>query len=223
MPKHLKTVLIAMWVVAGLTVGGVIAAVSLRAKLSPPTDGGHALPHPAEPTAALPVLFDAPPFKLTDADGRPFDSTSLRGTVWVADFVYTTCTSFCPQMTAGFADLQQETANTPAVQLVSFTVNPDVDTPAVLKQYAALHRADPARWHFLTGDRATMWDLSIGMKLSADVGDSAMQVMHSSHYLLVDQKGRVRGVYDFKDDGYVTKIAADARRLLAGKTLTPDP
>lgn len=213
MPKSLKLVLIAVWAVTVLAVGGGLAAVKLMRHADVSTaDAGHA--GPAEPAGKpLPVLFDAAPFQLTDAAGQPFDSAALAGRVWVADFVFTHCTSFCPQMTAGLSDVQQRTVGLP-LQLVSFTVDPDRDTPAVLSEYAALHRADPARWHFLTGTQPQMWAVSTAMKLAVGPGDTAMQVMHSSHYLLVDRRGHVRGIYDFKDPGYVERIVTDAKRLM---------
>jgi protein SCO1/2 len=214
MPKKLKIILISLWVVSGLAVGGVAAAVLLyRANQKGsgavqfnPT-GVNADPHRLDP------IFDAPAFKFIDQDGKPFDSSQLHGKVWVADFVFTSCSSFCPLMTQQMHELQKKTA---AVQLVSFSVDPEHDTPAVLKTYAQSYGADLSRWHFLTGDKEMLWNVSNAMKLAVGPGDNH-QVMHSTHFLLVDRGGHVRGVYDYKDAGYLDKLIADANALSAEK------
>ena len=214
----LKAMLIGLWAVAVLAVAGVgAAALFLRERPAPHvpfvSDGPSS-------TAALPVLFDAPAFTLTDQDGRPFDSKALAGHVWVADFVFTHCTTFCPQMTASMVAFQKASADAGLtdVRLASFSVDPGRDTPAALKAYAAANGADEHRWSFLTGTQKQMWDLSFGMKLSVGPGDvlagpAGMQVMHSSRFLLVDQHGHVRGAYDFKDGGYLKTLLADAKRV----------
>jgi protein SCO1/2 len=215
MPKNLKIILIALWVIAGLAVGGVAAGVwlyranqkSLAVQLNP--GGTDADPHRLDP------MFDAPAFKFIDQDGKPFDSAQLRGKVWVADFVFTSCTSYCPLMTQQLHDFQLRTAGLP-VQMVSFSVDPEHDTPAELKKYAAMNNADLSRWHFLTGDKEMLWNISNAMKLAVGPGDDH-QVMHSSHFLLVDGGGHVRGVYDYKDAGFMDRMVADTNTLAATK------
>ena len=214
----LRAILIGLWVVAGLSVAGVGAAVwLLRGHLPPPAAVRFAS---ADPVDRLAPLFDAPPFKLTGQDGRPFDSGQLSGHVWVADFVFTHCTSFCPVMTRSMAAFQAESAAAGLgdVRMVSFTVDPGRDTPPVLNRYAAANGADLSRWSFLTGTQDQLWSLSTGMKLSVGRGDldggpAGMQVMHSSRFLLVDKHGHVRGHYDFKDGAYLKQLLADAKRL----------
>ena len=216
----LKAILIGIWAVAILSVAVVGGTVWLmRDKTAAAVRFTAAT---ADPSAPLPTLFDTPPFTLTDQRGQPFDSRSLAGRVWVADFVFTHCTSFCPVMTANMAAFQRASAaaGLADVRMASFTVDPDRDTPPVLKGYAAANGADEARWTFLTGSQKQMWDLSTGMKLSVGPGDmdggpAGMQVMHSSHFLLVDKHGHVRGVYDFKDGGYLPRLLADAGKLEA--------
>jgi protein SCO1/2 len=171
----------------------------------------------------LPVLFDTPGFALTDQDGHPFDAAKLRGHVWVADFIFTHCATFCPIMTSAMAEFQRASAAAGMndVRMASFTVDPDRDTPAVLKEYARINGADGSRWTFLTGTKKQLWDLSTGMELSVGPGDESlggsagMQVMHSSRFLLVDRNGHVRGVYDFKNAAYLKQLLADAKRLSA--------
>jgi protein SCO1/2 len=164
----------------------------------------------AAPAASLPVLFDAAAFSLTDQDGKPFSSDALRGKTWVADFVFTNCPGACPKMTMRMAGLQKTLAR-PDVHFVSFSVDPDRDTPPVLKQYAKNYDADPGRWHFLTGDKDAMFQAAWDMKLTAEpAGKLGPEIAHAEKFLLVDGQGRVRGAYDSKDDDDMKRLAADA-------------
>ena len=98
--------------------------------------------------AQLPVIFNAPTFNLLDQNDRPMGSADLRGRPYICQFIFTTCPSICPMMMAKMARLQPSTD--PRVQLVSFSVDPDHDRPAILKAKADSLDADPKRWHFLT-------------------------------------------------------------------------
>ncbi len=211
-----KTMMIAAWVAAGLTIGAVSAGAWYFRQRDGTPPAAHTYADTEDAATRLRPMFDAPAFTLTDQDGKSFSSEQLRGKVWVADFVFTTCPSMCPLMTRQFADFQNATPGSP-VQMVSFSVDPEHDTPRVLKQYADQNRADLSRWHFLTGDKEGIWKVSVGMKLAVGPGDAEHQVMHSSHFLLVDRGGKVRGVYDYKDAGYMKKLIADAQSLTEAK------
>jgi protein SCO1/2 len=100
------------------------------------------------------------------------------------------------------------------VHLVSFTVDPERDTPEVLKKYGRGFDADPKRWHFLTGDKQAMFDVAAGMKLTAaPAGQFGPDILHAEKFLLVDGDGRVRGIYDSNDEEALKKLAADAAHL----------
>jgi protein SCO1/2 len=218
MKTHLKTILIALWVVSGLTAGGVVAGVWYLRRADTRTDGNqpaaHVFADPSEDDSAsrLRPLFDAPQFTLTDQDGKPFGSDQLRGKVWVADFIFTGCTSLCPLMTQQMHEFQKATPGS-SVQMVSFSVDPANDTPKVLTAYAQQNKADLSRWHFLTGDKEKLWTISNAMKLAVGPGDGSHQIMHSSHFLLVDRDGHVRGVYDYNSPGFMSKLQTDAAAL----------
>jgi protein SCO1/2 len=103
------------------------------------------------------------------------------------------------------------------IHLVSITVDPARDTPAVLAGYAKNYGADTARWHFLTGEKDAIYRLSIeGFKLGVDdtMGDEAEPIVHSTRFVLVDQEGRIRGFYHGLEDPDLEKLAVDARSLL---------
>ena len=161
----------------------------------------------------LPVYYDAPAFALTDQDGKPFGRDDLRGKVWVADFIFTTCPGACPKMTMKMSGLQKAV---PArdVHFVSFTVDPDRDTPDVLKRYGQGFDADPNRWHFLTGEKSKLFDTAAGLKLTAaPAGQFGPEIVHAEKFLLVDGSGRVRGIYNSGDEQELKKLAADASLL----------
>src|ERR1700686_554401 len=107
-------------------------------------------------TSSLPVYYDVPAFDLVAQDGQAFDSKVLSGKIWVADFIYTTCPGPCPRMTSQMHEVQKATAKMQGVKLVSFTVDPERDTPPVLAEYAKMHGASAERWYFLTGPPATL-------------------------------------------------------------------
>ena len=157
----------------------------------------------ARPTSALPVFFDVPDFQLTAQDGRPFDSKVLAGKIWVADFIYTTCPGPCPRMTSQMREVQDAVVQIPDVRLVSFTVDPGRDTPAVLAEYAQVHHASPDRWFFLTGPPATLQTLDRDV---FKLGDLNPSLEHSTRFVVVDRRARIRGYYDTSETGAVSKV-----------------
>src|ERR1700733_4047542 len=143
--KNLKIILISLWVVVGVAVGGVAAGVWWY-RQHQPAAGVNLGYSPDAAEHRLGVQFDSPSFTLTDQDGKPFDSKQLHGKIWVADFVFTGCTSYCPMMTQQMAEFQKQTAGS-GINMVSFSVDPVNDTPAVLTTYATAAKADLSRWH----------------------------------------------------------------------------
>jgi protein SCO1 len=165
--------------------------------------------------APLPVLGTAPPFQLTAQDGQTFSSSSLAGRVWVADFIYTNCAGPCPMMSSRMARIQSETAVSPSVTLVSFTVDPARDTPPVLAEYAKHFKADPRRWHFLTGAPERLNALgATGFRLNSVDGS----LEHSTRFVLVDQRGQIRGFFAYTEEGVLEKLLAAIHQLEQEKT-----
>jgi protein SCO1/2 len=164
---------------------------------------------------SIPSHGAVPDFQLTNQDGRPFGKADLTGKVWIAGFIFTVCPGPCPMISSRMSDLQKPLRDTD-VHLVSFTVDPETDTPAVLRGYADKLKAQPGRWDFLTGPKAALYDISQnGFKLgvSEDGGEAGTPV-HSTRLVLVDRKGMIRGYYDALAPDAVTKILADANHLL---------
>ena len=149
----------------------------------------------------LPIYGQVPDFELTTQDNTPLKRQDLLGKVWVADFIYTTCNGPCPMMTQKMRQVQ---STFPDVLLLSFSVDPEHDTPSKLAAYAAAARATP-RWRFLTGDRKTLQMLSREAFKLSDLG-----LTHSTRLVLVDDKSRIRGYYM-----EVPELLAGVRRLRA--------
>lgn len=157
-------------------------------------------------------LGNVPEFTLMNQDGKNFGSADLRGKIWIADFVYSTCPGPCPMISSRMSELQKPLEKTD-VHLVSFSVDPAKDTPQVLRGYAERLQAEPGRWDFLTGPQSTIYNLSRnGFKLA--VGEEKGVPIHSTRMILVDRHGAIRGYYDAVEPDAVTKLVADTTHLL---------
>jgi protein SCO1 len=157
----------------------------------------------------------APSFQLTNQNGQPFGSAQLFGKIWIADFVYTTCPGPCPMISGRMSELQKPLEKTD-VRLISFSVDPEKDTPEVLRRYADKFQAEPGRWDFLTGPKSAIYKISHdGFKLAVSDGSDAQGIpVHSTRMVLVDRHGQIRGYYDATEPDAVTKLLADANHLL---------
>ncbi len=165
----------------------------------------------------LPVLGSAPDFSLTERNNRLVTGEDLRGRVWIADFIFTRCAGPCPELTLRMRSLQQSLRGRGAnVRLVSFTLDPEYDTPAVLRRYAKRYHADPDIWWFLTGvDQASIHRLvekGFLQTVAAAKGDDP--IVHSTYFVLVDRAGRIRGFYPGLDPQSKPRILADVEALL---------
>ena len=172
----------------------------------------------ADARVELPVLSRVPDFAFVDQYGAPFDAKALDGQVWVANFIFTRCPNICPKFTAKMGALQDKSkGELSALKMVSFTVDPDYDTPEVLKAYGEKHRADFSRWTFARGAKPELEKvIRDGMLQPMDWGDGKdlNSVVHGSYFALVDGNRQVRGVYRFSEPGAVDEVMRDAHILL---------
>lgn len=166
----------------------------------------------------LPRLSEIPEFVATAETGVPVRRSDLGGKVVIADFIFTTCQGICPGMTAKMKSLAEGLREEPRIRFVSFTVDPDHDTPEVLLRYAREHGADPARWSFLRlGKEELGRFVRGGFKLGLeDARPGAVEpILHSTRFVLLDPALVIRGYYDSDEPGAMTALAADARRLVS--------
>ncbi len=167
------------------------------------------------------IPINAPAFTLTDQTGAPFESASLKGKVWLAGFVFTTCPGPCGLITRRMAEIRDATADLPGLHIVSFTVDPEMDTPERLAAYGELFDADPTRWTFLTGPPDEVYKtIRAGFLQYAEIAPEEEQptygrVIHSTRLALMDRNGRIREFIDGVDDDAVARTIAALRALHA--------
>ena len=160
----------------------------------------------------LAVHHQVPDFSLIDQRGNPIVLSDLKGKIWVADFIFTRCVAACPLMTDKMKKLQEEFSES-SVDFVSFSVDPEYDTPDVLFQYANRFGVAGNRWFFLTGDKETIYHLTQeGFGLA--IGQQESEVLHSARFVLVDRRGQIRGYYDSNEDEALQKLRQDIPSLL---------
>jgi len=171
-----------------------------------------------------PMLFQLPPFQLVSHRGQPFGTAQLAGKVWIANFIFTSCPSICPKLTREMAKVQslvEELGD--EVHLVSFSVDPQNDTPEKLAAYAARHGAGP-RWSFLTGPLDRVEEaVKKGFKLAMDrqvirvkegrAERELFDITHGTRMVLLDRGAGIRGYYEANDAG-IARLVADARLLV---------
>jgi protein SCO1 len=162
-----------------------------------------------------------PDFSLVERSGKATTLADLRGSIWIANFIYTTCADTCPLQTAEMARLQGEWKDKPGVKLVSFSVDPEKDTTEVLSSYAERYKADAQRWLFLTGAKEEIGRLvQEGFRLSAVAlsadGNVGSVIMHSPRFVLIDKQAEIRGYYDSRDPAAIDRLKKDAATLMNG-------
>ena len=161
----------------------------------------------------LPVIRAVPEFSLTDQNGQTVTNADLRGKIWIADFIFTRCKGPCPLMTSRMLEMQKALTKTPEVKLVSVTVDPEYDTPEVLKGYAGANFADPDRWKFLTGDKAVIEKL-VTEGFMQHLDEENGEPVHGTMFLVVDGNGMVRSARMLEDPELIPKILTDTGNLL---------
>ena len=197
---------------------GIVLGTALWLKLGPEPGFGVA---GGEARDGLKLYGSVPDFSLPERSGETVGLEKLRGKIWIADFIYTTCTDTCPLQTAAMAKLQEEFAGKAEIHLVSFTVDPERDTPQVLSLYADKYRADARRWYFLTGERDRIirlirdgFHLSVAMLPTES--DASGMIPHSPRFVLVDRQARIRGYYDSREIEALSRLKRDVEALLNG-------
>lgn len=152
----------------------------------------------------------------TERDGSSMALGDLQGKVWVASFIFTRCRGTCPAMTASLGELQEDLRDLGDVALVSFTVDPEYDTPERLNEYAEEYDADKDRWLFLQGSDSSIQELArntFHVGIAEGVSEEE-PIIHSSRFFLVDAQGEIRGVYDGRSREGKEKLIDDIRMLL---------
>jgi protein SCO1/2 len=170
---------------------------------------------PAPMPAHLERVAEVPDFRFVDQAGQPVTLADLKGKIWVANFIFTRCAGPCPVMTSRMAELKGKLGRVgDGVVLVSVSVDPDFDTPEVLKAYADRLGADPTRWKFLSGPKPEIDEFVVKGMLQPLAKDVTGLPAHSTRFVLVDREGWLRGFQDGNDPEVVQKLLMDIGDLL---------
>ncbi|WP_229734028.1 SCO family protein [Pontibacter amylolyticus] len=162
------------------------------------------------------TLFkQVPVFEFTSQQGQAISQNELDGNIYVADFFFATCPDICKEMSSQMVRVQEAFHDEEQVKLVSFSVNPEHDTPEVLREYGERYNADPAKWYFLTGDREKIYNLAQkGFYLPVMKVEGQQDFIHSEKFMLVDKDRYVRGIYDGTDKEDVDRLILEIKVLL---------
>ena len=211
-PKRLP---FAAWVIAFAVAGLLIFGASRLFKSSERHD-----------VDAMPPIGEIPSFRFTTQEGKVLGKEDLLGKVWVADFVFTRCTGPCPVMTSRMAELAKGVAKAKDVRLVSISVDPEHDTPAVLSEYAGRMLADPSKWIFLTGPKQEIDDFARKGMFQVLAYDGKGVPTHSTRFLVIDREGKIRKIRNLDEPELVQKLFMDIGDLLREPTIrkvSPNP
>lgn len=169
-------------------------------------------------SSKLPIIAQVPEWTLLNQVGQPFGSKDLKGKVYIANFMFTRCPSVCPKMMEQMAKVTKNFEHPDTeVYFVSFTVDPENDTPQALNKYAVERGINARSWGLLTSEsKESLFKLysegfKIGVSQGAPVGD-LFDIAHSEKMVLVDQHNRIRGFYSHDADG-VAQVTQDAAIL----------
>lgn len=150
-------------------------------------------------------------FRLVNQDSAVVTNETLDGKIYVADFFFTSCRTICPVMKTQMMRVYEAVENDPNVALVSHTIDPEYDTVGLLHDYADRLGVKSSKWHFLTGDKDSIYYLAqTSYFVTAMEDDSEVDgFIHSGAFLLIDKKGRIRGKYDGTKPEEVDKLIKD--------------
>ena len=156
-------------------------------------------------------------FAFINQVGDTIRKEDMVGKIYVADFFFTTCPTICPVMKKEMLRVYEQFKGDPNFRILSHSIDPSHDTQAVLKDYAEkLGVPDAATWNFLTGDQEKIFEIGQTSYLTTTMADDMEPggFLHSGAFLLVDQQGRIRGVYDGTKTEQVDRLLADIPKLL---------
>lgn len=159
-------------------------------------------------------------FSFLNQDGETVTQEEVKGKVYVAEYFFTTCGTICPRMNDQMRRIQFKFADNDDVRLMSFTVDPEVDTVEQMKRYADDHGAKTGQWHFLTGTKEDLYALArksffvLKPAEAQNLGDVGSDFIHTNNFVLVDRQSRIRGYYDGTSKSEVDELMKDIEYLL---------
>ncbi|MFT3711153.1 MAG: SCO family protein [Archangium sp.] len=213
----------AIAIVLALGMSASLAALLLARQRNHGTDDPTAEDFAHTGDSKLPPMWPSPDFAFRSQTGETVTKGALLGTPYVANFIFTTCRTVCPLLTAKMVRVQRELGPDAKVRFVSFSVDPGNDTVEKLAEYQKQWNPDEKRWSLLETTQAGLDDVARGFHVTAQRTDGGLDaVMHSAVFLLVDANGVVRGAYDSEDPEDFKKLLAKTRGLLGTNNAAPE-
>jgi len=159
-------------------------------------------------------------FSFLNQNNEEITQAFVKNKVFVAEYFFTTCGSICPIMNKQMKRVQAAYTDNEGLKILSFTVNPEIDTVEQMKRYAVEHKADDHQWQFLTGNKEKLYALArksffvLKPAEAENLGDAGSDFIHTNNFVLVDRKRRIRGYYDGTSKTSVDSLIHDIGRLL---------
>ena len=173
-------------------------------------------------SSAINSIPQIAPFTLLNQNGDKITEKNFAGKVYVADFIFTSCGGICPNMTSNMRKIQEAFKDDNEVLLLSHSVTPELDSVAVLKNYAALNSVITGKWHVVTGDRKMIYDLARHSYFAdEDLGRQRdeNEFLHTENFFLIDRRQRLRGVYNGVMPAEITRLLDDIPALKKASTI----
>jgi protein SCO1/2 len=159
-------------------------------------------------------------FSFLNQYGKTITQEEVKNKVFVVEYFFTTCGTICPKMNKNMQIIQKEFALERDLKLLSFTVNPEIDTVEQMKMYADGHGAIEGKWHFLTGEKSKLYALArtsffiLKPAEAQNLGDAGGDFIHTNNFVLIDKEKRIRGYYDGTSSKEVKHLIDDIKILL---------
>ena len=148
-------------------------------------------------------------FSLKNQNGETITEKNYDNKIYVADFFFTTCPGICIDMTRNMLKIQKKIIDNPNIMLLSFSVNPKIDSVAQLKKYALEKGINDSKWNLLTGDKKQIYRLARESYFVVKEGQGINSMIHTENFVLIDPDKRIRGFYDGTNDAEIIELMED--------------
>ena len=163
------------------------------------------------------IYHTIPAFSFVNQNGEVVTEETFRDKIYIADFFFTTCPTICPIMKTQMLRVYEKYEDNPDVMILSHTIDPKHDSVAVLYEFADRLGVSSEKWHFVTGDQDSIYDIGQNsyMVTARQDPDEPGGYLHSGAFLIVDKQRRIRGIYDGTKEDKVDQLLKDIDKLLS--------
>ena len=163
------------------------------------------------------LYHQIPDFEFINQDSVKITQKDFAGKIYVADFFFTTCPTICPKMKTQMLRIFKKFKDNPRVAILSHTIDPRHDTPAVLKEFSKNLGIQNSMWQMVMGDKAKIYEIGQKSYMVSATDDPTQPggIVHSGAFILVDKNHHIRGIYDGTEPKRVDKLMEDMDLLLS--------